>query len=93
VTFSDAGSTPAASTKLCTSVINRLELGFRRDSRSDVMLAYDAPASLKAAYRKACHRNDGTNQKSLKKFDLAILKVLAVETADKTQEIAEPVIA
>ncbi|PYJ67201.1 MAG: hypothetical protein DME76_15760 [Verrucomicrobia bacterium] len=49
------------------------------------MMAYDAPASLKAAYRRACHPNDGTIQKSLKKFDLAILQVLAAETAVLTR--------
>ena len=57
------------------------------------MMAYDAPASLKAAYRRACHPNAGTIQKSLKKFDLAILQVLAAETADKAREVAGSVIA
>ena len=46
----------------------------------------------KAAYRKA-QRDDGTNKESLKKFDLAIVRVLAAETADKAREIAESVIA
>jgi hypothetical protein len=69
------------------------KLGFMRDGRSNVELAYDAPASLKTSYRKACNPNDGTNQKSLKKFDLATVRVLAAETADKAREIAESVIA
>jgi len=78
-------------TKADTASRKLRSLGFICDSRRDVELAYDAPQALKAAYRKA-QRNDGTNKKSLKKFDLAILRVLAAETADKAREIAESVI-
>jgi hypothetical protein len=64
------------------------DLGFNcSDDR--ITLKWDAPKTLSQALEAAKRSARKENQKSLKKFDLAILGVWAAETADDARKIVE----
>ena len=54
-----------------------------------IELRWDAPKTLKQALEAAKRSARKENQKSLKKFDLAVLGVWAAETADDARKIVE----
>ena len=67
---------------------NLERLGFNcSDER--ITLRWDAPKVLSQALESAKRSARKENQKSLKKFDLAILGVWAAETADDARKIVE----
>ena len=66
------------------------KLGFSYED-GDLSMTWNAPLELRAAYDEALLDPQVANVKSLKKFDLAVLKVLTVETAAEAREIAESI--
>ncbi|MGB8475352.1 MAG: hypothetical protein WCE61_14815 [Candidatus Acidiferrum sp.] len=67
-------------------------LGFDLDYSGDLQLDSDAPRSLSEKYEKQVGEAKSSIEKSLKKYDLAIIGVWTAETAAEAKKIVEGLI-
>jgi hypothetical protein len=66
-------------------------LGFKYSDSGELDLKWDAPQKLRAEYNAELAKSQA-DQKSLKRFDSAILQVLKVETAAEARKVAETIL-
>ena len=68
------------------------KLGFEVTTSGDLKLSWDAPDQLSEAYERQVEEAKPSVQKSLKKYDLAIVGVWTAETAAEAKKIVEGLI-
>jgi hypothetical protein len=80
-------------TKQIEKAKEKLEsLGFEIDYSGDLELDSDAPDRLSKAYEKQKAEAESSIQKSLKKYDLAIMAVWTAETAAEAKKIVQDLV-
>lgn len=68
------------------------DLGFEASDSGELSLRWTAPAQLRKKYEKRVEEVKPSIEKSLKKYDLAIIGVWTAETAAEAKKIAEGLI-
>jgi hypothetical protein len=68
------------------------DLGFEVSDSGELELKWDAPDRLKAKYEERTEKGKPSIEKSLKKYDLAIIGVWTAETAAEAKKIVEDLI-
>jgi hypothetical protein len=64
-------------------------LGFKCDSDGDISFQYDAPRRVSKALQTAQRLAQADREKHLKKYDMAVLAVLASEDVQEAKKIVE----